>query len=128
MGVLDGGLDLDFEVFTHLFFQKGYLGPAEFDLCRRLYSQFRLYLPPPDLFIYLKVPLPVILERFSRRGRPLEIATPGDLQAVQDLLDHWTASIHPHSLIEIDASQDDPNFSCLLPKLANRIQAWSEAQ
>lgn len=123
IGVLDGGLDLDFEVFTRLFHQKGYLTRPEFELCRRFYVQLRLCLPAPDLFLYLKAPLSVIQARFSQRGRPLEIATPDDLPAIQQFLDQWLSPSGALSLIEIDVSQEDPGFACLLPDLAARIQA-----
>mgnify|MGYP001180929445 CR=1 FL=1 len=123
MGVLDGGLDLDFEVFTRLFHQKGYLTRPEFELCQRLYVQLRLCLPAPDLYLYLKAPLPVIHARFLRRGRPLEIASPDDLLEIQQFLDQWLSPSRGLPLIEIDVSQEDPGFACLLPDLAARIRA-----
>ncbi len=35
IGVIDGGLDLDFHGFTQLFWRRGYLDDAEFELCAR---------------------------------------------------------------------------------------------
>lgn len=126
IGVLDGGLDLDFEIFTRLFHQKGYLSQPEFDLCQRFYTQLRMCLPPPDLFLYLKAPLSVIQDRFLRRGRPLEIATCDDQSAIQQLLDRWLTSSSYLPLIEIDASLEDPDFAFLLPDLVARVQTWFE--
>lgn len=128
IGVQDGGLDLDFHLFTRRFHQKGYLKDAEFDLCRRLYLQLRLGLPRPDLFIYLKAPLSLIRERFARRKRSLEIATLEDLEAMQGLLDEWLAARDPSTpLIEIDVAlendpgQADPGFTRFLPGLLRKI-------
>ena len=39
LGIQDGGLDLDFYVFTRHFYQKGYLAEAEYVLCQRLYGR-----------------------------------------------------------------------------------------
>src|SRR5215216_7371861 len=38
IGIMDGGLDLDFHGFTRLFLSRGLLSGAEYDLCRRVYS------------------------------------------------------------------------------------------
>ena len=40
--LLDGGLDVDFHGFARLFYQRGYLSGAEFDLCKRLYEQLQI--------------------------------------------------------------------------------------
>ena len=37
----------------------------------------RALLPPPDLIIALHAPLSVVVERYARRGRSLEIAARG---------------------------------------------------
>ena len=36
IGLIDGGLDLDYHGFTRLFHRRGLLTDPEFDLCRRL--------------------------------------------------------------------------------------------
>jgi deoxyadenosine/deoxycytidine kinase len=122
-GIQDGGLDEDFRVFTHLFFQKGYLAEAEFRLCERLCAYFRRQLPPPDLVIYLTAPLEVIQDRFSRRNRSLEIAQLPDLPQIETLLQDWLAWIDPASLLVVDASADDPEYNRVLPPLIPRIES-----
>jgi deoxyadenosine/deoxycytidine kinase len=37
IGLVDGGLDLDFQGFTRLFHARGLLSDLEFDLCHRFY-------------------------------------------------------------------------------------------
>ena len=41
IGLMDGGLDLDFHGFTRLFHSAGLLSDPEYDLCRRLYAFIR---------------------------------------------------------------------------------------
>src|SRR5215211_4008220 len=53
MGLMDGGLDLDFHGFTRLFHSRGLLTGPEFDLCRRVYRLVRGTLPPPELIVHL---------------------------------------------------------------------------
>jgi deoxyadenosine/deoxycytidine kinase len=123
-GIQDGGLDEDYYVFTRLFHQKGYLDQAEMRLCERFYAQLRALLPPPDLILSLYAPLPVIAERYRRRGRVLEITALDDLAAIQELLDGWLGRDLPSPVLAIDASPDDPTFSAALPSLLPRIGAW----
>ena len=111
VGIQDGGLDEDFHVFTRYFFEQGRLTEAEFELCERLYALLRQRLPPPDVFIYLKAPLPVLVERLTGRNRALEIAKAADLAALQRLIDHWLGTLDPAVVIEIDAGADDVEFS-----------------
>jgi deoxyadenosine/deoxycytidine kinase len=125
IGIQDGGLDEDFQVFTRYFFQRGCLTEAEHGLCERLYALLRQRLPPPEVYIYLKAPLPVLAERLARRNRSLEIAKAADLAELQVLLDAWLGRLDPAALIEIDTSEDDTEFSgsreALLAQLSTRL-------
>jgi len=121
-GVQDGGLELDFHVFTQRFYQLGYLTPAEVALCSRLYTQLRCQLPPPDLIIYLYAPLHVIAERYRRRQRPLEIAQLDDLAALDALLNDWLRQVATIPVLRVDASIDDPEYSQSLSSIFEQIK------
>ena len=109
-GITDGGLEMDFYIFTRLFQHKGYLDPADFALCERLYNLLRKTLPVPDLIIYLDAPLELISQRFAQRGRPLEIARLADLELIQGLLQEWQRAWKASPILTVDASVDDPGF------------------
>ena len=110
-GIQDGGLDEDFHVFTRHFWLRGHLTPAEYELCERLYTLLRQRLPPPEVFIYLKAPVPVLAERLTRRNRSVEIVKAADLAELQSLLVRWLGTLDPAALIEIDTGADDVEFS-----------------
>lgn len=107
VGLVDGGLDEDFQVFARHFLAKGYLTDAEFGLCERLYALTRQWLPPPDLYIHLTAPLAVLESRFRRRSRSLEIARTDDLAAMDDLMRAWMAAERTTPVITVDAGADD---------------------
>ena len=107
IGIHDGGLDLDFQLFTRHFQRKGFLSDAEFALCGRLYAFLRSVLPPPDLIIYLNAPVAVVRQRYARRGRTLEIAALADLTEMARLLSAWMASVDSSQVIEVDAGRDE---------------------
>jgi deoxyadenosine/deoxycytidine kinase len=119
--VLDGGLDLDYHLFTRAFFLNGYLTLEDFDLCRRFYTLLRGLLPPPELVIYLIAPIPLLAERRAARSREIDIARTGDLDAMQVLLEEWIETIPKDSIIRVD-SGGDPGFARSLPLLLERIR------
>jgi deoxyadenosine/deoxycytidine kinase len=118
-GLQDGGLEMDFFVFTRLFQRKGLLSALEFQLCERLYAQVRSAQPPPEGILWLTAPREVVMERFTRRGRKLEIATQDDLQASETFLNEWLEGLEPDRILRIDATKDDPGYQgCLAEALA----------
>ena len=122
-GVQDGGLDLDFQAFTRLFFKKGYLDTQEFGLCERLVSTLRQTLPPPDLVVSLSAPKEVLVERMLRRNRSLEIARFQDLDELEALIRSWVAGLPPAQVLHFDTSPDDPATATLAAGLLLRVNA-----
>ncbi|MGA2112787.1 MAG: deoxynucleoside kinase [Anaerolineales bacterium] len=120
-GIQDGGLDLDFQVFTRLFHFKGYLSDPEFSLCERLYLVLRATLPPPDLILRLTAPLELLTQRYRQRGRAFEIAKQEDLPIMERLLGEWLDSVPAIRLIMVDAGQDRSHFRNLVPGILKEI-------
>jgi len=120
IGVQDGGLDLDFHVFTKHFFNKGYLSQAEYQLCRRLYVSFRKTLPPPDLIVHLTAPLEVIASRHEKRKRQLDIAGLSDLRELEQLLGDWLGGDNGLNIVVIDTTRDE-NYDHAVKYLAQEI-------
>jgi deoxyadenosine/deoxycytidine kinase len=117
-GLQDGGLEMDFYVFSRLFHRNGLLSAQEFQLCERLYSQIRSAQPRPEGILWLTAPLEVVVERFTRRGRKLEIATRDDLQASEIFLHEWLEGVEPGRILRVDAAVDDPGYQgCLAEAL-----------
>jgi deoxyadenosine/deoxycytidine kinase len=125
-GIFDGGMDLDFELFTRLFFQRGYLKQAEFEVCERLYRALRLTLPDPDLIINLKAPLPLLKRRMQVRRRQLEAVKPDDLPVIQLLIDDWRRRLENATVFDVDAGADDPTYSATLARLGELIRGHLE--
>ncbi|MCL4825926.1 MAG: deoxynucleoside kinase [Caldilinea sp.] len=106
IGIVDGGLDEDFFVFTRGFHANGILDDAEYALCERFYRFVRAVQPGPDLFILLDAPIQVLADRLARRNRPVEIATAADLELLQQQVNEWRWQIPAERLLVIDASTD----------------------
>jgi len=104
-GLIDGGLDLDFHGFTRLFHARGYLDDASLALCARLYDSLRGLLGPPDLILYLTAPLDVVIDRYARRGRALEIARRDDLAEMERFVAEWIDGVTA-PVILVDAADE----------------------
>lgn len=121
IGLLDGGLEMDFFIFCRLFRQKGWLTAEEFSLLERLVTSLRNFLPPPDVIIFMQATPDVITNRFLKRGRALEIATTDDLMAIEILLKEWLVSVDESRLIRLNATIDDPGYSHATPDILMNI-------
>lgn len=104
IGLVDGGLEIDFWVFTRYFHALGWLEEDEYDLCRRFYCLARALLPLPDLIVLLEAPLPLATTRLEARRRDLEVAKAPDLAALGALLAEWAAGLSPFTLLRLDAA------------------------
>lgn len=123
VGVQDGGLDQDYYVFSHLFLQKGYLRPAEFELCGRLHQLSRAFLPPPDGIVWLTAPVHVLAARRAKRSRAVDIVLEADLPVIDRLLQQWLERMPPDApLLAVDASAEGQPFAENLAQVLAFIQ------
>ncbi len=123
IGVQDGGLDLDYYIFSRLFRANQYLTQDEFALVERLYRLLRALLPPPDCVIRLNIPLEVVARRRNVRQRELDITANSDLARIDRLLTEWFSQSPPTSpVLEIDNRLDDASFSKSINTVLNVIQ------
>lgn len=105
VGLMDGGLDLDFHGFTRLFHLRGLLTDPEFDLCQRTYALLRELLPPPELIVRLCADAATVADRLSSRDR-INIASAEDTTLFDAFLDEWLVSIPPDQLLVLDVSNE----------------------
>lgn len=108
IAITDGGLEQDFFVFTRYFAHIGALSPQEYALCERLYHFIRRTLPPPDLLVHLSAPTAILMERYARRNRALEVIKPADIPIVEKFVQDWLHQSAARRVIHVDVSADDP--------------------
>lgn len=110
MGLIDGGLDLDFHGFTRLFHSRGLLTDPEYDLCRRLYRLLRESLPPPERIIAMHAPGHIVSERLASRNR-INIASAQDAAFMERFIAEWLDSIPREHILHVDAALDGVEYS-----------------
>jgi len=80
----------DAEIFARNLYRQGNMGERDYGVYRELYEVLTLYLPPPDLVVYLRATVATLLKRIALRGREYERAISADyLSALNDLYEEW---------------------------------------
>jgi deoxyadenosine/deoxycytidine kinase len=119
IGLIDGGLDLDFHGFTRLFHSRGLLTDPEYDLCRRLYRVLRDSLPPPDWIVAMSAPRQIVSQRLASRSR-INIASAEDADVLDRFVNEWLDTIPQNHILRVDSALEDENYS----ETVRRILSW----
>jgi len=120
IGLIDGGLDLDFHGFTRLFYSRGLLTDPEFDLCWRVYNFIRTMMPRPELIVRLHADEKTVASRLSTRDR-INIANADDIALFNSFLDEWLAGIPSEDLLQLDVSNEDIDYSKSVNIICRRL-------
>jgi deoxyadenosine/deoxycytidine kinase len=110
IGLMDGGLDLDFYGFTRLFHHLGLLTHPEFDLCRRFYLHTRELLPAPEFVINLRAAPEIVARRLASRNR-INIASAEDAGMLDQYISEWLASIPQGRVLSLDVTSENEFYS-----------------
>jgi len=124
IGIQDGGLDQDYYLYTHLFHHKGFLDDRAFDLCRRMYQALRAGLPDPDLVVWLRVPLDLLIARLQARARMIDLAqivTLDDLPVLEGYLNGWLGEIKPDRVLVVDVVGEDESYRHAVAEVISRV-------
>lgn len=88
--VLDRSIYEDAHIFARALYHVGNVNERDYLSYRRVFDLLVATLPPPNLLIYLKAPVSVLMERIRRRGRAIESGiTPQYLSLLESFYDDW---------------------------------------
>ncbi|MEN6408924.1 MAG: deoxynucleoside kinase [Anaerolineaceae bacterium] len=122
--IIDRSIYEDAYIFARALHAMGNLSERDFDAYRRLFALVIRNLPPPDLLIYLKAPVPVLINRIQARGRGMESGIDPDyLTLLDSFYDEWMSSFDLCPVLTIRT--DDLDFVHKprhLDLVVNRIQ------
>ena len=122
--ILDRSIYEDAFIFARALHHLGNLNERDFLSYRRLFDMVVNNLPPPDLLIYLKAPVSVLMERIRRRARAIESGITHEyLQLLDSFYDEWLTTFDVCPVLTIRT--DDLDFvhdTRHLDIVINRIQ------
>jgi deoxyadenosine/deoxycytidine kinase len=88
--ILDRSIYEDAHIFARALHHMGNLNERDYQSYRRVFDLVVAGLPAPDLLIYLKAPVSVLMERIRRRGRDIETGISAEyLSLLESFYDDW---------------------------------------
>lgn len=82
----------DAEIFAQNLYLQHHMSERDYQTYRELYQVLTIFLPPPDLVIYLRASVPTLVRRITSRGRDYEQQIqPEYLQRLNSLYEAWIA-------------------------------------
>jgi deoxyadenosine/deoxycytidine kinase len=82
--ILDRSIYEDAYIFARALHHLGNLSERDYFSYRRVFDLVVSHLPSPDLLIYLRAPVPVLIQRIQRRGRAIESGITADYLSLLD--------------------------------------------
>lgn len=91
--ICDRSIYEDAYIFVRALHQLGNLSDRDYLAYRRVFDLVVAKLPPPDLLIYLRAPVEVLIERIQRRARVIETGITSEyLALLESFYDDWMAT------------------------------------
>jgi deoxyadenosine/deoxycytidine kinase len=88
--IADRSIYEDAHIFARALHHLGNLNERDYQSYRSVFDLVVAGLPRPDLLLYLRAPVPVLLSRIHRRGRDIESGiTPEYLSLLDTFYDEW---------------------------------------
>nr|MBC7245381.1 deoxynucleoside kinase [Chloroflexota bacterium] len=88
--VQDRSVYEDAEIFAENLYRQGHMTERDYHTYRELYEAMTLFLPPPDLVVYLRASVPTLMQRIRMRGRDFERDVSSEyLEQLNQLYEEW---------------------------------------
>jgi len=107
--IADRSIYEDAHIFARALHHLGNLNERDYQAYRRVFDLIVAGLPRPDLLLYLKAPVSVLLERIRRRGRAIESGITADyLSLLEAFYQEWMRTFDLCPVLTIPT--DDMDF------------------
>ena len=130
--VQDRSVYEDAEIFARLLYEQGHIEERDYRTYRELYDVLVLFLPPPDLVVYLRASVPTLLQRISSRGREFERGiTPEYLEQLNAFYASWMQEFSLCPVLTVPADDLDfvhngTHLDLIIAKIEERLSGKEE--
>ena len=106
--IADRSIYEDAYIFARALHYLNNLSERDYLAYRRLFDLVGQGLPKPDLLLYLKAPVPVLLERIQRRGRAMETTITAEyLTLLEGFYEEWMSGFNACPVLTIHTQNLD---------------------
>jgi deoxyadenosine/deoxycytidine kinase len=107
--VQDRSVYEDAEVFARNLYRQNHMSERDYKSYRELYEVLTLFLPSPDLVVYLRASVSTLQMRITQRGRKFERDISGEyLEQLNELYEEWITNFTLCPVLTVPA--DDLDF------------------
>jgi len=107
--ILDRSIYEDAHIFSRALHHLGNLSERDYLSYRRVFDLVVDNLPAPDLLIYLKAPVPVLVKRIQNRGRSIESGISAEyLSLLESFYEDWISGFDVCPVLSVPT--DDLDF------------------
>ncbi len=122
----------DAEVFAHNLYQQGNMSTRDYQTYSDLYRSLAVFLPPPDLVIYLRASVETLQARILHRGRDYERQISADyLSQINHLYEDWISNFKLCPILTVPADDLDyvahpMHFDLVVRKVQEKLTGKEE--
>lgn len=113
----------DVEIFARNLYLQRLMDERDFRAYQDLFQMMVEFLRPPDLIVYLRAPVDVLLDRIRTRGRDFERRIPAAyLAQLNELYEDWVARFDHCPVLVIEAASVDlGNLDAVIAQMQQRL-------
>lgn len=126
--VQDRSVYEDAEIFACNLYRQGNMSERDYRSYRELYEVLVMFLPPPDLVVYLRASVPTLQRRIHLRGREYERSIPDEyLARLNELYDEWVESFTLCPVLtipsdDLDFVKNGSHLALITGKIVEKLQ------
>lgn len=132
--IVDRSIYEDAEIFARASLELGNVNERDYLTYRRLYELVVGALPAPDLLLYLRTPVAVLLERIRARGRAIEQGITAEyLTLLERHYDEWLARFDVCPVLtlpsdDLDFVHKDRHLDIVVQRIEDRLAGKEEVR
>jgi len=122
----------DAEVFARNLARQGLMEERDYRSYRELYTVLTQFLPAPDLVVYLRAEVPILIDRISQRGRSYEQEIePAYLAQLNVLYEDWIRNFTLCPVLTVPAGElnyvvHDSHLDLIVSKIHDKLEGKEE--
>ena len=130
--IIDRSIYEDAHIFARALNHLGNLTDTDYQTYLKVYDLVTSNLPKPDLLIYLKTPVPVLMERIQKRAREIEIGISADYLALLDrFYQEWMASFEQCPVLtilsaDLDFVHEEKHLDIVVERIQEKLAGKEE--
>ena len=132
--ILDRSIYEDFHIFARALHHMGDFAERDYLAYRRLFDLVVGSVPRPNLLIYLKAPVNVLMDRIRRRARGMESGiTPEYLSLLDSFYDEWLGAFDMCPVLtirtdDLDYVHQPKHLDTVVERIQNKLSGKEEVE